>query len=81
MLQWVINNTSDFGGDMLELYCGSGNFSIALSSNFKKILASEVVKKAIKDAEYNMKINNIENIKFVRMSSDEIEKPLIKERI
>jgi tRNA (uracil-5-)-methyltransferase len=80
MLQWVIDNTSKFSGDMLELYCGSGNFSIALSPNFEKILASEVVKKAIKDAEYNIEINNIQNIKFVRMSSDEIEQAFNKTR-
>ena len=27
-------------GDLLELYCGNGNFSIALAQNFRKVLAT-----------------------------------------
>lgn len=80
MLQWVITNTKEFKGDLLELYCGSGNFSLALAQNFKLILASELVKKAIKDAEFNAVLNNITNVKFVRMSSDEIEESFNKVR-
>lgn len=72
MLQWVLDNSKLFKGDLLELYCGSGNFSIALSKNFNKILASELVKKAIVDAKYNCQFNNVDNIEFVRMSADEI---------
>ena len=48
-------------------------FTLALSKNFNKILATEVVKQSIKNAEYNKKRNNIKNVHFVRMSSIEIE--------
>lgn len=32
MLEWPINITKNTKGDLLELYCGNGNFSIALVS-------------------------------------------------
>ncbi len=41
MLQWCIDMTQYVDRDLLELYCGSGNFSLALASNFDKVLASE----------------------------------------
>lgn len=73
MLNWVIESTKNIDGDLLELYCGCGNFTIALSENFDKILGSEIVKKSIVDAKYNIELNDINNIEFVRMSSQEIE--------
>ena len=36
MLKWVLNKTNNFDGDLIELYCGAGNFTIPLSNNFKK---------------------------------------------
>ncbi|VVU94546.1 tRNA (Uracil-5-)-methyltransferase [seawater metagenome] len=81
MIQWILDHTKDFKDDLLELYCGCGNFSIALANNFRKVLASEIVKKSIKDAIYNIELNNVKNIDFVRMSSDEIEKAFNYERI
>ena len=80
IIEWLILNTTNFKQDLLELYCGSGNFTLALSKNFNKILATEVVKQSIKNAEYNKKRNNIKNVHFVRMSSIEIEAALTNKR-
>ena len=35
MLSWAIQATKGCGRDLLELYCGNGNFTVALSSNFE----------------------------------------------
>ena len=71
MLTWCIEHSTSFGGDLLELYCGNGNFSIALSQNFSKILATEISKPSIRSALHNCGLNNVTNIEFIRMSSEE----------
>ena len=58
--------------DLLELYCGNGNFTVALASEFRQVLATEVSKLSIKSAEYNLTANNVNNVLMVRMSSEEI---------
>ncbi len=70
MITWVLNNiqTKD---DLCELYCGGGNFTIPLSKKFDKVLATEISKTSIKSAKINCQLNNINNIKFIRMSSEE----------
>ena len=42
MLGWALDVTKGSEGDLLELYCGNGNFSIALAQNFRKVLATEI---------------------------------------
>ena len=81
MISWVKKNSVDFGGDFLELYCGHGNFTLPLSENFDKVLATEVSKSSIRSANENVKLNNIKNISFVRLSSEELTKALNKERV
>jgi len=71
MLEWVKKNSEKLKDDLLELYCGNGNFSIVLGENFKKILATEISKSSIKAAKENLKLNSISNIKFVRLSAQE----------
>ena len=80
MLTWAVNNTKHCQNDLLELYCGNGNFTLALAQNFNRVLATEVSKTSVRSALYNMKLNNIENIDIVRMSSEEITQALNKER-
>ena len=71
MIEWVLNNTKDSKKDLCELYCGGGNFTIPLSKKFNKVLATEISKTSIKSALRNCALNNIENIDFIRMSSEE----------
>jgi tRNA (uracil-5-)-methyltransferase len=70
MIEWVLNN-SDTHGDLCELYCGGGNFTIPLSTKFKKVLATEISKTSIRSAKENCDLNDIKNIQFIRMSSQE----------
>ena len=34
MLHWAVTATAGCQGDLLELYCGNGNFTVALAANF-----------------------------------------------
>ena len=71
MIEWVLNNTKKSNKDLCELYCGGGNFTIPLSKKFNKVLATEISKTSIKSALRNCALNNIENINFIKMSSEE----------
>ncbi|MDX1807969.1 MAG: tRNA (uridine(54)-C5)-methyltransferase TrmA [Sulfurospirillaceae bacterium] len=79
MIEWVLKNIQD-PKDLLELYCGHGNFTLPLSGRFQKVLATEISKISIKSALENCKLNDISNIEFLRMSVEELTGALKKER-
>lgn len=77
MIEWIsasIKSTSNH--DLLELYCGNGNFTIPLAKNFRRVLATEISKTSIRSARENCHINNVRNIEFVRLSSEETAQAL-----
>lgn len=76
MLSWAVNHSKGFSGDLLELYCGNGNFTLPLSQNFSKVLATEVSKTSVESAQYNIAVNNIDNIQIARMSSEEFSQAM-----
>ncbi len=80
MIGWVKQKLKKSNKDLLELYCGHGNFTLPLSSQFRKILATEISKKSIKTAKENCELNNITNISFIRLSSEELIQALNKVR-
>ncbi|MDP9500376.1 tRNA (uridine(54)-C5)-methyltransferase TrmA [Bisgaard Taxon 45] len=71
MLEWAVDCTQHSQGDLLELYCGNGNFSIALAQNFRKVLATEIAKPSVAAAQFNIAENSIENVQIIRMSAEE----------
>ena len=71
MLEWALNATEGSKGDLLELYCGNGNFSLALARNFDRVLATEIAKPSVAAAQYNIAANHIDNVQIVRMSAEE----------
>jgi len=71
MISWAMKNFADAQGDLLELYCGAGNFTIPFATIFDKVLATEISKSSINAAKENMLLNSVENIEFVRMSVEE----------
>ena len=79
MISWVIHNCIH-KDDLCELYCGGGNFTIPLSKYFDNILATEISKTSIKSAKINCKLNSINNIKFIRMSSEEFVEARLEKR-
>ena len=76
MLSWAMKNFNGIDGDLLELYCGAGNFTIPFSKKFNKVLATEISKSSINAAKENMLLNNVKNIEFVRMSVEEFTQAL-----
>lgn len=70
MLSWA-KNAKEYKGDLLELYCGNGNFSLALADKFDRVLATEISKTSVNAAQYNIKANNIDNVDIIRMSAEE----------
>jgi len=80
MLEWAIDITKDATGDLLELYCGNGNFSLALAQNFDRVLATEIAKPSVDSAQYNITENNIENVTILRMAAEEFTSAMRGER-
>ncbi len=71
MLGWARDVTRGCGGDLLELYCGNGNFTLALSDQFDRVLATEIAKVSVNSAHYNLQLNGIDNVCIARLSSQE----------
>lgn len=71
MLEWALEVTKNASGDLLELYCGNGNFSLALARNFNRVLATEIAKPSVASAQYNIAVNGIDNVQIIRMSAEE----------
>ncbi|MDG1732217.1 MAG: tRNA (uridine(54)-C5)-methyltransferase TrmA [Thalassotalea sp.] len=80
MLTWASDATENSSGDLVELYCGNGNFSIALAPNFEKVLATEISKSSVTSAQINIADNNIDNLDIIRMSSEEFSQAMNGER-
>jgi tRNA (uracil-5-)-methyltransferase len=73
MINWALNQAKTIQNqrDLLELYCGAGNFTLPFSQIFNRVLATEVSKNSIKLAKEHVQNNNISNIDFLRLSSEE----------
>ncbi len=81
MIEWAIRQAKSVNyGDFLESYCGLGNFTLPLAGYFKKVLATEISKRSIQAALENCRLNNIANITFARLSSEEMTEALTQER-
>ncbi len=76
MISWALKNLPKSSKDLLELYCGAGNFTIPFAGRFRKVLATEISKSSINAAKRNMDLNSVENIEFVRMSVEEFVQAL-----
>jgi tRNA (uracil-5-)-methyltransferase len=80
MIQWAIDVSQSNSGDLLELYCGAGNFTLPLSFHFPKVLATEISKSSVAAAHYNIGANNIQNVKIIRLSSEELVEAMLEKR-
>lgn len=80
MLAWAVNNSQSFSGDLLELYCGNGNFTVPLAQNFNRVIATEISKTSVNAALTNLEKNGINNVAIARMSSEEFVEAMDKKR-
>ena len=58
--------------DLLELYCGSGTFTLPLSYKFNRVLATESNRQSIKCLKKSIEKLSINNIDFARLSAEEV---------
>ena len=75
MLEWACAQAEKAAGtpprDLLELYCGNGNFTLPLSRRFRRVLATEVSKTSVAAAQWNIQANGTDNIAIARLSAEE----------
>jgi tRNA (uracil-5-)-methyltransferase len=76
MLGWARAQATGLADYLLELYCGNGNFTVALAPLFQWVMATEMSKTSVRAAEHNLAANGIDNVTLVRMSSEEISAAL-----
>jgi len=80
MIEWACEQAREAGGDLLELYCGNGNFTLPLSRYFDHVIATEQSKSSIRAAQENLAENGIENVQLVRLSAEEVSEALSGQR-
>ena len=66
-----VERTKDAKNDLLELYCGNGNFTIPMARNFRRVLATEVSKANTECARENLTANQVKNVQFARLNAKE----------
>ncbi|MCW8092703.1 tRNA (uridine(54)-C5)-methyltransferase TrmA [Alteromonas sp. ASW11-130] len=71
MIEWALSVCGDTSADLLELYCGAGNFSLPLAQKFRKVIGTEIAKPSVSAAQYSIERNNIDNVDIVRLSAEE----------
>ena len=76
----AVRPESSAARDLLELYCGHGNFTIPLAAKFNRVLASEISKSSIANARINCELNGVCNAQFVRLSADELMSAFARQR-
>lgn len=76
----AVRPESSAARDLLELYCGHGNFTIPLAAKFNRVLASEISKSSIANARINCELNGVCNAQFVRLSADELMSAFARRR-
>ncbi len=81
MLRWAREATRHSqSGDLVELYCGNGNFTVALAENFRRVLATEISRTSVASAQRNLEANGIKNAVIGRMSAEEFSLALKGEK-
>lgn len=80
MLEWACTVAKHSEQDLLELYCGNGNFTLPLSTRFRRVLATELAKSSVYAAQWNIEQNQIENIQVARLSAEEFTQAYNGER-
>ena len=76
MLGWALDAAGNNSDDLLELYCGNGNFTLPLSTAFRRVMATELAKSSVHSATANLALNNVSNVTLVRLSSEEVTQAL-----
>ena len=76
MLGWAHDVLGKRDDDLLELYCGNGNFTLPLATRVRKVLATEISKTSVNAALTNLADNGVNNVELVRLSAEELTQAL-----
>src|SRR3989338_6297499 len=76
MLGWAFDALGERDDDLLELYCGNGNFTLPLATRVRKVLATEISKSSVNAALANLADNGVDNVSLVRLSAEELTEAL-----
>ncbi|WP_410953162.1 tRNA (uridine(54)-C5)-methyltransferase TrmA [Pseudomonas sp. S1(2024)] len=76
MLSWAFEAMGERKDDLLELYCGNGNFTLPLATRVRKVLATEISKTSVNAALSNLDENAVDNVRLVRLSAEELTQAL-----
>lgn len=73
----LMDTIREFAGDLsgktlLDLYCGSGFFAVALAGEAKRVVGVELVAEAIRDARVNAELNNAE-VEFYEAAAENFD--------
>ena len=66
---------------VLDLYCGAGTITLALSDHAKRVLGAEIVPEAIDDARENAARSGVENAEFFCGDASDVAKKLAQENL
>ena len=80
MLEWACNAAEQSDKDLLELYCGNGNFTLPLATKFNRVLATELAKSSVYAAQWNIEQNHIDNVQVARLSAEDFTQAYNGER-
>ena len=81
MIEWLLAHTPPCRTDLLELYCGVGNFTLPLAHRFRRVLATELSKRATAAATHNAAANQIGNLELARLSAAEMSQAMAGDRL
>ncbi|WP_213875403.1 tRNA (uridine(54)-C5)-methyltransferase TrmA [Pseudomonas sp. dw_358] len=76
MLGWAYEALGERDDDLLELYCGNGNFTLPLATRVRQVLATEISKTSVNAALHNLADNGVDNVTLVRLSAEELTEAL-----
>jgi len=80
MIRWACKQASALDGDLLELYCGNGNFTLPLAREFDNVVATELAKVSVRAARENMRENEVGNIQMIRLAAEEVTQAMNRVR-
>ena len=80
MIEWAMDAAGANNGDLLELYCGNGNFTLPLAGSFNHVIATELSKVSTRAAQHNLAENNVGNVHIIRLAAEEVSQAIAGDR-
>jgi 23S rRNA (uracil1939-C5)-methyltransferase len=65
----------------IDLYCGIGTITLALSRYAGSVIGAEVSPDAVRDATYNAEKNGVENVKFILADATDAARQLLQDGV